>query len=101
MAEYIDRNALMADLNRFAPGGYSEKTALIIGKQPAADVAPVVRCRECKHQKKVWHNDKRMKEGGYWIFGCERNQDPFVSHTVDGYDDDFCSHGERKEEQDG
>ena len=59
----------------------------------ALEVEPIVRCKDCKHQKKDWHEDKRMKNGGYFTVGCD---------LADGYshvclDDDFCSRGERKE----
>ena len=68
----------------------------IIEDMPAADVAPVVRCKDCVHQTKFWHNDGRMKNGGYYICGCD---------LVDGYshvclDDDFCSRGERMDGDD-
>jgi hypothetical protein len=57
------------------------------------DVAQIVRCKDCKHQEKFFHEDKRRKEGGYYIFGCE---------LADGYshvclDEDFCSRAERKD----
>lgn len=62
------------------------------------EAEPVVHCQDCKHQRKVWRPDKRYKAGGYWIIcGCERNEDQFVAHTVDGQDGEFCSAGERKE----
>ena len=63
---------------------------------PTVDAVEVVRCKDCKHQCKIWHADKRMKEKGYWIYSCKRNSDPFVSHTVNGYDDEYCCYGERK-----
>lgn len=58
---------------------------------PSSDAVEVVRCKDCKYQEKFFHEDKRRKEGGYYIFGCE---------LVDGYshvclDDDFCSRAER------
>ena len=67
-----------------------------IDKAPTIDAVPVVRCKDCKHQCKIWHADKRMKEKGYWIYSCKRNSGPFVSHTVNGYDDEYCRYGERK-----
>ena len=60
-------------------------------------VTIVVRCKDCKYQEKFWKADKRMKTGGYYLYGCSRNDDPFVEHTVDGYDEDFCSYGERRD----
>ena len=56
----------------------------------------IVYCKDCKFQVKVWHKDKRMKEGGLWLLRCGKNEDPFVCHVVDGQDDEFCSHGERR-----
>ena len=61
--------------------------------------ASVIRCKDCKHQIKIWHKDKRMKDGGYWVCFCDRNEDQFVAHSVNGYDDEFCSYGELKERE--
>ena len=56
MAEYIDRavclsilraKANMAVLTGAAP--YFENAAQMLEKLPAADVAPVVHCKDCKH----------------------------------------------------
>lgn len=57
----------------------------------------VVPCNECIHQMKVWHQDRRMKAKGYYLYHCRRNEDPFVSHTVNGGDGEFCCYGEPKE----
>lgn len=111
MAEYIEKwpvvNRLIDIENEFQQykpfHGFEHamyrkicEAEIAIGKTQAVDVAPVVRCRDCKHQCKIWHADKRMKEKGYWIYSCKRNSDPFVSHTVNGYDDEYCCYGERK-----
>lgn len=53
----------------------------------------LVSCCDCEYQVKKWHSDGRMKAGGYVVYSCGRNEDPFVGHTVNGYDDEFCSHG--------
>ena len=58
------------------------------------DVVPVVRCKDCKYQSKIWIEDKRRKEKGYYIYGCNYQEMCEV-----GYDDDFCSYGERKENE--
>ena len=60
------------------------------------DLVPVVRCENCTHQQKVWHDDKRMKEGGFFIYSCKLNEDPFVTHVVDGNPGEFCYAGERR-----
>lgn len=41
MAEYIERDALVKNLNCFAPEHYTELINDLIMKQPAADVEPV------------------------------------------------------------
>lgn len=60
MAEYIERSAgvsilrakaNMAVLMDAAP--YFEKAAQMLEKLPAADVAPVVRCKDCKHSRET------------------------------------------------
>lgn len=56
----------------------------------------IIKCQDCKHQKKYWHEDRRMKEKGYWIYGCDLIDDSFVGTPVWGADDQFCSSAERK-----
>ena len=51
----------------------------------------IIRCKDCKHQKKYWHEDKRMKDKGYWIYGCELIDDHFTGTPVWGEDNQFCS----------
>ena len=50
---------------------------------PTIDAVPVVRCRECKY---------RFKNNGHNKDGC-----PIIDANIWMDDDDFCSHGERKE----
>ena len=42
----------------------------------------IIRCQVCKHQKKYWHEDRRMKEKGYWIYGCDLIDDSFIGTPV-------------------
>lgn len=62
MAEYIEREDLIENLNRFAPDDYNALINELIAFQPAADVAPVVhgkwveyprahyfKCSNCKY----------------------------------------------------
>lgn len=79
MAEYIEREAVKRLVNTNY-GGFLAAIDYI----PAADVVPVVRCRECEYAK----NAKWNKEG-YRI--CP------ASH-MEITDDDFCSYGVRTEE---
>ena len=53
---------------------------------PAADVAPVVRCKDCL---------RRGREECAMFYRCECGE----QHTWET-DDDFCSYGERKEPDD-
>lgn len=93
MAEYIERSAgvsilrakaNMAVLMDAAP--YFEKVAQMLEKLPAADVAPVVRCKGCKYSCK--DGTGRTCEG-YWYELSE--------FAVSVEDDGFCSYGERKD----
>ena len=54
-----------------------------IDNAPTIDAVPVVRCRECKY---------RFKNNGHDKSGC-----PIIDTNIWMDDDDFCSHGERKE----
>lgn len=92
MAEYIKREAVIDRLKRNLdacnPDTFSElcyRDAIETVKWfPAAEVAPVVRCRECEYAKNAKWNKK-----GYRI--CP------ASH-MEITDDDFCSYGVRKDE---
>lgn len=71
MAEYIEREAALMKLMQ---DGCSAKNLQSISDMPAADVAPVVRCKDCKHR----YSDS-------W---CE---------YVDDDDNFYCARGERKD----
>lgn len=58
-----------------------EKFEAAIRKIPAADVAPVVRCKDCR-----W----RGREGCAMFYRCECGE----QHTWET-DNDFCSYGEQ------
>lgn len=58
-------------------------------KVPAADVAEVVRCKNCK-----WFADNN---GGEW-YGCQMFQVVQITPEDAPKPDDFCRHGERKED---
>ena len=55
----------------------------ILHSAKTIDAVPVVRCRECKY---------RFKNNGHDKNGC-----PIIDTNIWMDDDDFCSHGERKE----
>ena len=79
--DYIRReDALKALYNDYA---YSAMD--VIKRLPAADVAEVVRCKDCKY------GDYDSKPDGAMV--CLRTNDGFWRKETD-----FCSYGERREE---
>lgn len=86
MAEYIEIEAVKAVVKRQL--GTMELFESIFNADidaiPAADVAPVVRCKDCKK------SFKKNKESKLNIFWCDK-----WKNIMRG--DDFCSYGERKD----
>ena len=101
--EYIEREAAKRELLSWAvcmnhPEYLMKDDALhIIDSIPAADVAEVTRCRECKYwgdeAGKLQHSDgvlfARCKAHNYLIDGRHTGWCPT--------ENDFCSYGERKD----
>ena len=86
--EYISREAALKDFE--ASNAHNQywtpprvKTLLL--RQPAADVAEVVRCKDCKY------GDYDSKPNGAMV--CLRTKDGFWREETD-----FCSYGKRREE---
>ena len=99
MAEYIKRTAVfeqfdnadadVCETDDFGGVDYGfgmKNIKELINAIPAADVAPVVRCKDCKYSCK--DGNGRSCEG-YWYELSE--------YDVTVKDDDFCSYGERKD----
>ena len=87
MAEYIDRGIAIAKLTALE---VTDRNATMtsakrsLADMPAADVAPVVRCKDCKWGK-TWKN----------AFGIEGFKCDML--CVDLSPEAFCSYGEREE----
>ena len=80
MAEYIDREAAKLAVVKAVGNGYSPYNAIVM--LPAADVQPVVRCKDCKY----W-----LPYGNTGLFMCCYVAGArFVREK-----DDFCSRGEK------
>ena len=63
----------------------------------------VIKCQNCKYRVKRWHEDKRMKNKGYWSYGCKHFGEIMGYWGWGGYDDEFCSDAEladMKDEED-
>lgn len=91
MAEYITKKAAInavesAPIELFQSEW--EEIEEAINTAPAADVAPVVRCKDCK-----WFVDNN---GGEW-YGCKMFQVVRITPEDAPKPDDFCSYGERKD----
>ena len=96
MAEYIDREAALALVRPDDPNDERCAVTVTTAKRlirhaltaaPAADVAPVIRCKDCK-----WFANNNDDEWfGCWLFNAIRAV-PEDAPTPD----DFCSYGERK-----
>lgn len=90
MAEYLNKQtALDAILAEYPDAHYPEWYAERIKALPAADVVPVVRCKDCKH-----FNHERME--------CENeavstDHEGGAQYSLNFWLDDFCSYGERKD----
>lgn len=79
MTDYISREAALKALY----ADYAYPAMGIIKEIPAADVAEVVRCKDCKYRRKNDENEPycTAKDG--------------LLHPSD---DEFCSYGKRKEQ---
>ena len=94
MAQYIDREAAVKFFLDIAAAGRTSYNIMLlavartIAAIPAADVRPVVLCRDCEYFSDVMYGGMQF-EYGYcdrWADGTRMNPD------------DFCSHATKKEE---
>ena len=76
----IDADALLEKMKRTSR--YFD-VVFDVEEMPTVDAVEVVRCRECKY---------RFGNNGHSKNGC-----PIIDANIWMDDDDFCSHGERKE----
>lgn len=96
MAEYIKRDAIKVRLEDLVgwcqdlrKPGLEQALAMLI-EEPAADVAPVVRCKDCKH-----YLIADEFEGGK-RYMCEVNHFSYINSDGDMR---YCSYGERKDDE--
>ena len=80
----IDANALIEEAN--TEGAYGYVDAFQIANASTVDAVEVVRCRDCKH----WHKETLFCD--YMPYGEAQER-------VNWYADDFCSYGERKDNE--
>ena len=90
MAEYIEREAMLEDLQAAVENGgmggmVASALKRYVKRAPAADVVEVVRCEDCKHA---------------WIHPCGYvycHRDGRNTYEMTFNLDSFCSYGERKD----
>lgn len=86
--EFISRTEALEDFescNAENPYWTPQRVKTLLLRQPAADVAEVVRCTDCKY------GDYDSKPNGAMV--CLRTKDGFWREETD-----FCSYGKRREE---
>ena len=96
MAEYIDRGTAIAKLTALdviKPNAAMVGAKRLLAEIPAADVAPVVRCKECKHS--TLPSELTQRYGVPGTLTCHNRCSPCNRRNVCG--NDFCSYGERKD----
>ena len=57
----------------------------------------IIKCKDCKYQIKEWREDRRMKDKGYWAYGCKHFGEIMGYWGFGGNDNEFCSDAEIKE----
>ena len=95
--EYISREAALKDFescNAENPNWTPQRVKTLLLRQPAADVAEVVRCRDCKHS--TLPSELTQRYGVPGTRTCHNRYSPCNRRNVGG--EDFCSYGERKED---
>ena len=84
-ADYIRRENALEDFERCNaenPKWTPQRVKTLILRQPAADVAEVVHCKDCKHRTEAGNCGHPRY---HWILPS-------------AYPYDFCSHGERRDD---
>lgn len=97
MTDYISREAALEGFescNAGNPNWTPQRVKTLLLRQPAADVAEVVRCENCEFSRELTKTEKRI-----WLDECRACESPEASQ--DGYmivfPEHFCSYGERRE----
>lgn len=95
--EFISRTEALKDFeenNARNPNWTPQRVKTLLLRQPAADVAEVVRCRDCKHS--TLPSELTQRYGVPGTRTCHNRYSPCNRRNVGG--EDFCSYGERKED---
>lgn len=91
MAEFIKREAVIDLITRRYEN--PEICTQEINSIPAADVVPVVRCKDCAHS--TFPSELTQRYGKPGTLTCHNMHAPSNRRNVGS--NDFCSYGERKD----
>jgi len=91
MAEFIKREAVIDLITRRYEN--PEICTQEINSIPAADVAPVVRCKDCAHS--TFPSELTQRYGKPGTLTCHNMHAPSNRRNVGS--NDFCSYGERRD----
>ena len=110
MAEYIELKTAVRLFENFDAGRADGQSTMLTPEEfaeylyeiPTADVAPVVRCGDCKHAERY----ERADGGAGYYCGHPQNSFTYGEHWNRVFNpaketNDFCSCGERKDGGDG
>lgn len=99
MPRYIDADLLMKEFCDFVRTSNNSDFANVptwndavslVGSAPTADVAEVVRCKDCKHLEII--------NGPHIYARCNLHEFPIISFGVIDTREWFCAYGERRED---
>lgn len=100
MAKYLELEASVKAFNNFDAGRADDPPTTLLTPEefaeylyelPAADVAPVTRCKDCKHKGWVQEPCHGKSVDYCKVWDC----------TLRNLESTFCSYGERKDGGDG
>ena len=91
MADYIERDAVVDLITRRYEN--PEICTQEINSIPAADVAPVVRCKDCAHS--TFPSELTQRYGKPGTLTCHNMHAPSNRRNVGS--NDFCNYGERRD----
>lgn len=95
MKEYIDRDALLKDICGNDPSHMEDYYFNAIANAPTADVVAVVRCKDCEWWRHTYHDPITNYDYGVCLCDQWEYKGEFAGTTSN----DFCSYGERKEQE--
>lgn len=100
MKKYIDVDLLKSELEDLDESGklYYMGVFDVINSQPTADVAEVVRCKDCKYMSTIFPMKSKGEEA-IETHVCYLSHWAENSHGASVMENDYCSYGKRAERE--